>query len=124
MKEADRMQALVSTLREWWIEAGNPRIQAVHLLVGALSGVSTEHLSVAFDAQKVGTFLDRATLVIEEIPFVAFCSSCQQDYQPELRYRYRCSLCNRSLHDIRSGRELKIGHIECLTREARDVSHA
>ena len=76
MKEVDRMQVLVSTLREWWVEAGNPKIQAVHLLVGALSGVDTKRLSIAFDTQKVGTFLDRANLIIEEIPFVAFCSSC------------------------------------------------
>ena len=122
MQEADRMQTLVETLREWWVEAGNPRIQTVHLLVGALSGVDTERLSIAFDTQKVGTFLDRANLVIEEIPFVAFCSSCQHEYQPEIGHRYCCPLCNHPLHEIRSGRELKIGDIECSTQEARGIS--
>jgi hydrogenase nickel incorporation protein HypA/HybF len=124
MQEVDRMQALVLTLREWWVEAGNPRIQAVHLLVGSLSGVDTERLSIAFDNQKIGTFLDRANLVIEEIPFVAFCSGCQQEYQPEIVHRYCCPLCNHPLHEIRSGRELKIRDIECATREARGISRA
>ncbi len=124
MNEVDMMKALVSTLREWWVEAGNPRIQVVHLLVGVLSGAEPKHLSLAFEDQKVGTFLDRANLVIEEIPFIAFCKHCQKEYQPEIQHRYCCDICNRPLKEIRSGRELKIGDIEYSTLEAQGVSHA
>jgi hydrogenase nickel incorporation protein HypA/HybF len=122
MKEVDRMKVLVSILREWWIEAGNPRIQAVHLWVGALSGVDTERLSKAFETQKVATFLDRADLIIEEIPFLAFCKNCQQEYQPEIKQRYCCPICAHPLHEVRSGRELKIGDIQCFPQKTRGMS--
>lgn len=122
MQEVDRMKILVSILREWWIEAGNPRVQTVQLLVGALSGVDTKLLSRAFETQKVATFLDRADLVIEDIPFLAFCRNCQQEYQPEIRQRYCCPMCTHSLHEVRSGRELKIGDIEYSSQKAKGIS--
>jgi hydrogenase nickel incorporation protein HypA/HybF len=122
MKEVDRMKILVSSLREWWVEAGNPRVQTVHLLVGALSGVDTKLLSRAFEAQKVATFLDQANLVIEDIPFLAFCRNCQQEYQPEIGQRYCCPICTHPLHEVRSGRELKIGDIKYSSQKARGTS--
>jgi hydrogenase nickel incorporation protein HypA/HybF len=55
-------------------------------------------------------------LVIKDIPLLAFCHGCQQEYRPEISLQYSCPDCHSPMEDIRSGRELKIDHIEYSVR--------
>jgi len=50
--------------------------------------------------------------VIKDIPLIAYCHSCKQDYKPQIGLQYSCPTCRSPMEDIRSGRELKIDHIE------------
>ena len=50
--------------------------------------------------------------MIKDIPLIAYCHSCKQDYKPQIGLQYSCPACRSSMEDIRSGRELKIDHIE------------
>lgn len=116
MHEVDMTKALIITLRDWWESQPEQQpITKVHLIVGQFTCVEPAGLQFAFDAQTRGTFLDGAELVIQDVPLVAYCHSCQQEYQPEIGLRYACPDCDRPMEDIRSGRELKIDRVEYAT---------
>ena len=116
MHETDMTKALIGTIHEWWdSQPERPTIQKVHLVVGAFTCVEPASLQFAFDVQTQGTFLDGAQLVIKNIPLVAHCHRCRIDYSPEYGRQYACPICNSPMEDIRSGRELKIDRLECVT---------
>ena len=106
-------KALIITVRDWWeAQPGSPKVEAIHLIVGKFTCVEPASLQFAFTAQTRSTFLEGIKLVIEETPLIAFCHQCQQEYQPEIGLHYGCPTCNAPMEDIRSGRELKIDHIQ------------
>ena len=69
-------------------------------------------LQFAFEVQTRNAFLEGVELVIRDIPLIAFCQSCQQEYKPKIGLQYSCPDCKSPMEDIRSGRELKIDRIE------------
>ena len=106
-------KALITTVRDWWeAQPKNTKIEAIHLIVGKFTCVEPASLQFAFTAQTRSTFLAGVKLIIQEIPLIAFCHQCQQEYQPEIGLHYACPTCNAPMEDIRSGRELKIDHIQ------------
>lgn len=116
MHETDMTKALIITVREWWeSQPETTKIQTIHLIVGKFTCVEPASLQFAFAAQTQNTFLDGVKLAIQETPLIAFCHTCQQEYQPEIGRQYACPTCNAPMEDIRSGRELKIGRIEFST---------
>ncbi len=113
MHETDMTKALILTVKEWWeTQPECPKITHIHLTVGQFTCVEPASLQFAFDAQTQNTFLDGVKLVINETPLIAFCHSCQQEYQPEIGLHYTCPICQSPMEEIRSGRELKIDRIE------------
>jgi hydrogenase nickel incorporation protein HypA/HybF len=123
MHEVDMTRSLVLTLRDWWeSQPDRPHISRVHLRVGDFTCVEPMGLVFAFDAYKEGTFLAAAELAIESVPLVAFCHACQSDYRPEVGLHYACPTCGAPMEDIRSGRELKISHIEYQNAQQETVT--
>lgn len=114
MHETDMTRALILTLQEWWdSQPQRPQIQSVHLVVGQFTCVEPVSLRFAYAVQTQGTFLSGSTLVIREIPLIAFCHTCRREYAPQIGLHYACPDCGSAMDDICSGRELKIDHIEC-----------
>ncbi|MEM9543438.1 MAG: hydrogenase maturation nickel metallochaperone HypA [Cyanobacteria bacterium P01_E01_bin.42] len=113
MHETDMTKALIGTIKDWWESQPDiPQIEAVHLIVGKFTCVEPASLEFAFAVQTKGTFLEGVKLNIKETPLIAFCHSCQQEYEPEYGLQYTCPACRSPMDDIRSGRELKIDRIE------------
>jgi hydrogenase nickel incorporation protein HypA/HybF len=113
MHETDMTKALISTVKDWWeSQFEKTEISKVHLTVGKFTCVEPASLQFAFEVQTRNTFLEGATLQIEETPLIAFCHLCQSEYFPEIGIQYACPQCHAPMEDIRSGRELKIGRIE------------
>ena len=116
MHETDMTKALIQTVKEWWKKQPTlPNIQKIHLLVGEFTCVEPMSLKFAFEVQTKDTFLDGVELIIKDSPLIAFCHPCQQEYLPKVGERYACPTCHSPMEDIRSGRELKIDHIEYTT---------
>jgi hydrogenase nickel incorporation protein HypA/HybF len=113
MHETDMTKALILSLQDWW-DAQPERLQiaAVHLTVGKFTCVEPISLQFAFEVQTRNTFLEGTGLIIQETPLIAFCHTCQQQYEPEIGIQYTCPTCRSPMDDIRSGRELKIDRIE------------
>mgnify|MGYP001826316327 CR=1 FL=1 len=113
MHETDMTKALILTVKDWYeSQPEKTKIEKIHLIVGQFTCVEPVSLQFAFQAQTRNTFLAEAELVIQDIPLIAFCHSCQQEYQPEIGLQYSCPDCKSPMEDIRSGRELKIDRIE------------
>ena len=115
MHETDMTKALILTVKDWYeSQPDKPKIEKIHLIVGQFTCVEPVSLQFAFEVQTRNTFLEEVELAIQETPLIAFCHSCQQEYQPEIGRQYSCPDCNSPMEDIRSGRELKIDRIECI----------
>jgi hydrogenase nickel incorporation protein HypA/HybF len=113
MHETDMTKALILTVQDWWeAQPERPRISHVHLTVGKFTCVEPVSLQFAFEVQTRNSFLAGAQLIIAETPLIAFCHTCQQEYQPEIGIQYACPDCRSPMEDIRSGRELKIDRLE------------
>jgi hydrogenase nickel incorporation protein HypA/HybF len=87
------------------------RVVAVHLKLGPLSGVVAGALTSAYELACEGTLLDQAELVIEEVPIVAYCSSCDAEHSPDA-FDLRCPVCGEPTPTIRGGRELEVVALE------------
>ncbi|HMQ29769.1 MAG TPA: hydrogenase maturation nickel metallochaperone HypA [Chloroflexaceae bacterium] len=92
--------------------AGAVRVTAVHLRLGALSGVVREALEFSFPLAAQGTALEDAPLVIEELPLVVACAPCGRDVRPEGLGSLSCPLCGTPSATIRQGRELELAALE------------
>lgn len=122
MHETDMTKALILTVRDWWeSQPERTQIEKIHLIVGQFTCVEPASLEFAFVAQTKDTFLEGATLTIQETPLVAFCHRCQVEYQPEIGRQYACPTCQAPMEDIRSGRELKIDRLECSNSHTGEV---
>ncbi len=113
MHETDMTKALILTMKDWYeSQPEKSKIEKVHLIVGEFTCVEPVSLKFAFQVQTRNTFLEGVELIIKDIPLIAFCHSCQQEYQPAIGLQYSCPDCKSPMEDIRSGRELKIDRIE------------
>jgi hydrogenase nickel incorporation protein HypA/HybF len=118
MHETDMTKALIMTVRDWHkSQPENCKIDTIHLKVGEFTCVEPASLQFAFEVQTRNTFLDGVKLQIRDVPLVAYCHSCQAEYKPEIGLQYSCPTCHAPMEDIRSGRELKIDHIEYSKEE-------
>jgi hydrogenase nickel incorporation protein HypA/HybF len=113
MHETDMTKALMITVQDWYdSQPQKLKIEKIHLVVGKFTCVEPVSLQFAFEVQTQNTFLEQVELVIKDIPLIAYCHACQEEYQPEIGLQYSCPTCRSPMDDIRSGRELKIDHIE------------
>ena len=124
MHETDMTKALIVTIKDWYYsQPEQSKIEKIHLVVGQFTCVEPMSLQFAFEVQTRDTFLQGAELAIKEVPLIAFCHHCQQEYKPKLGLHYGCPDCNAPMEDIRSGRELKIDRIEYSSIDCcQDVS--
>ena len=84
------------------------RVEAVHLKLGELSGVVKEALLFAYEIAAENTLLAGATLEIEELPVVIYCSQCGQERPlPSVQYLC-CPVCDTPAAEIIQGREMEL----------------
>ncbi len=117
MHELSIAQSLVSVADEaiQASRAGNENLPAevhqVHLRLGRLAGVVKDALLFCYDIASEGTSLAGSELVIEELPVIVFCHSCEAEVElPDIQ-RFRCPHCGTPSGDIRQGRELELATI-------------
>ncbi|MCC0179375.1 hydrogenase maturation nickel metallochaperone HypA [Waterburya agarophytonicola K14] len=119
MHETDMTKALILTVKDWYeSQSEQPKIDKIHLVVGQFTCVEPVSLQFAFEVQTRNTFLEGVELAIRDIPLIAFCHGCQQEYKPEIGLQYSCPDCKSPMEDIRSGRELKIDRIEYSAQDS------
>ncbi len=91
---------------------GGVRIRAVHLRLGPLAGVVKEALLSAFELAREAESFGDAALIIEDMPIVARCSSCNAERRVVAIDQLCCVECGTPTPDIVSGRELEVVALE------------
>ncbi|MGA9529053.1 MAG: hydrogenase maturation nickel metallochaperone HypA [Terriglobales bacterium] len=91
------------------------RVSAVHLKLGALSGVVKEALFSSYEMACENTSLAGSQLIIKEIPIVVFCGQCQQRRPIASAQWFACPECGTPTSEIVEGKELEVTALEIQT---------
>lgn len=88
------------------------QIAAVHLELGALSGVVKEALLFSYEIACKGTPLDGSRLLVKEVSVEVLCPACKtQRILPSLNW-FCCPECGTPTSDVVRGKELAITALE------------
>jgi hydrogenase nickel incorporation protein HypA/HybF len=95
-------------------EAGSrgAALDAIHIKLGALSGVAKEALLLAYDLARSETTLETTRLIIEEVPVMIYCPRCQAPRGIPSIQQISCSVCETPSAQILQGRELQVVALE------------
>ena len=88
------------------------QVNAVHLKLGALSGVVKEALLSCYEMACEGTPLQGSRLLVEDVPVVIFCPSCRSQRPLSSVQLFRCPQCGTPCSEIMQGRELEVVAME------------
>jgi hydrogenase nickel incorporation protein HypA/HybF len=88
------------------------QITAVHLRLGALSGVVKEALVSCYEMACEDTPLKGSRLVIEEVPVMVFCPRCLAQRPVSSVQLFCCAECGMATSEIVQGQELEVVALE------------
>jgi hydrogenase nickel incorporation protein HypA/HybF len=90
------------------------RVEAVHLKIGALSGVAKQALLSCYAMACQGTSLEGSRLMIEELPVVIFCAKCKTCQPITSLQLFSCPQCGTPSGEIVQGKELEVVALETV----------
>jgi hydrogenase nickel incorporation protein HypA/HybF len=91
---------------------GGVGVRAVYLKLGPLSGVVKEALLFSYELACEGTLLEGSRLVIEDMPIVVYCPTCDAERSVASIQRFCCSVCDTPAPRVVQGQELQITALE------------
>jgi hydrogenase nickel incorporation protein HypA/HybF len=113
--------SLVDAACEAAAPLGNVRVEALHVRLGALSGVVKEALAFSFAIAASGTRIDGARLDIEEVAVTAYCPQCDAERTLDAAsFALRCPVCDGPLTKLIHGREMELTALEVSDEQAAD----
>jgi hydrogenase nickel incorporation protein HypA/HybF len=102
-------------LAEEEAERRGVQITAVHLKLGALSGVVKDALLSCYEMACDGTHLQGSRLLIQDVPVVIYCSTCRAERPLSSIQLFCCPDCGTPCSEIRHGKELGVVALEVLS---------
>lgn len=93
------------------------QVSAVHLRLGALSGVVKDALLFSYEVACQDTSLQGSRLIVEDVPIVIFCRRCNQERELTSVQSFACPECHTPTMDIRHGKELEVFALEVEDEE-------
>lgn len=93
-------------------EKRSVKVKAVHLRLGALSGVVKDALLFSYDVACQDTRLAGSRLIVEDVPVVVFCPQCNEQRMLESVQLFACPQCGTPTMDVRQGKELEVFALE------------
>jgi hydrogenase nickel incorporation protein HypA/HybF len=88
------------------------QVEAVHLRLGALSGVVKDILLSCYEMACEGTPLQGSHLVIEDVPVVIFCPACRAQRPLSTIQLFCCPECGTPASEVVQGKELEVVALE------------
>jgi hydrogenase nickel incorporation protein HypA/HybF len=104
--------SLLESIESTAAEQGIERVNAVHIRVGALSGVVRDALLFSWDVATARTIAEGSQLVVEEVPLVVFCERCEAERAPHSGTGLLCPTCGTPSPHILRGREMQLVSME------------
>ena len=114
MHELSIAMSMIEMATEVSQKHGGAKIDALHLKLGALSGVVKDALLFSWEIACQGTTLEGSRLEIMEIPVVVHCENCQTDRTLEKINNFSCPVCNAPTPEVLQGRELEVTALEII----------
>lgn len=111
MHELSIIQGALEQAIEAAKKSGATRILRLRIRVGALSGVVPEALQFGFEAARLGTMAEQATLELETVPAACWCRRCQAEFTGEA-FAQECPRCGEFSPEMRRGMELELAQVE------------
>jgi hydrogenase nickel incorporation protein HypA/HybF len=99
-------------LAEEEAERRGVQVEAVHLKLGALSGVVKEALLSCYELACENTPLQGSRLLVEDCPVVIFCPSCRAPRALSSVQLFCCPECGTPCSQIVQGKELEVVALE------------
>jgi hydrogenase nickel incorporation protein HypA/HybF len=112
MHELSIAMSIVELAEEEIERRGNVQITAVHLKLGALSGVVKAALLASYEMASEGTPLAGSRLVVEDVPVVVFCKKCQEQRPISSIQLFCCAECGTPSSEIAQGKEIEVVALE------------
>ena len=112
MHELSIAMSIVELAQEVSARHCGARVTAVHLKLGALSGVVKEALLSSYEMACQDTPLQGSQLVIEEVPVAVFCPNCQANRALHSIQLFCCAECGTPTSEIVQGKELEVVVLE------------
>lgn len=88
------------------------QVTAVHLRLGALSGVMKDALLFCYEVACQDTPLAGSQLIVEDVPVTIFCPQCKEMRVLASVQSFACPECGAPTMDIRQGKELEVFALE------------
>jgi hydrogenase nickel incorporation protein HypA/HybF len=88
------------------------QVEAVHLKLGALSGVVKEALLSCYEMVCDDTPLQGSRLIIKEVPVIIFCPRCRAERPLSSIQLFCCPECDTPCSEIVHGKELEVVALE------------
>jgi hydrogenase nickel incorporation protein HypA/HybF len=90
---------------------GDVRVDALHLRLGALSGVVKDALLFSFDVAAQGTKVAGARLEIEDVPLTVMCPRCERERELQ-GFPLVCPVCETPTPQLLRGKDLELHALE------------
>jgi hydrogenase nickel incorporation protein HypA/HybF len=88
------------------------QVSAVHLRLGALSGVVKDALLFSYEVACQETALQGSKLIVEDVPVAVFCPHCKKMQVLPSVQSFECPECGTPSMDVRQGKELEVFALE------------
>ncbi len=115
MHELSIVESLLKIIGDEMGKHNLTKLIKVKVVYGEMSAIVPEALETGFEALTINTPFEGAQIEIEAKPIVVRCRECKNEFSPsrEDKFLMPCPACEAELgHEIISGRELYIEHIE------------
>ncbi len=112
MHELSIVYGIIEAVSESLEAAKGKKVLATYLRLGALSGVVKDALLFSFDLAVQDTPLEGSQLIVEDLPVIIFCKTCDKEIELPGIQSFRCPVCQTPCDDIRQGKELEVRSIE------------
>jgi hydrogenase nickel incorporation protein HypA/HybF len=108
--------SLVEVACEKASSLGDVRVEALHLRLGALSGVVRDALLSSFELAAAGTAVAGARLEIDDVPLTVMCPRCAAERELP-GFPLVCPVCETPTPDVVRGRDLELAAMEVEEHE-------
>jgi hydrogenase nickel incorporation protein HypA/HybF len=88
------------------------RLEAIHVRIGALSGIVKESLLSAYELAREQTPFAQTRMIFEEVPVVVFCATCKAERPVRSLQQFSCAECDTPATEVLRGRELELAALE------------
>jgi hydrogenase nickel incorporation protein HypA/HybF len=112
MHELSIAMSIVDIAREESERRDGVGVEAIHLKIGALSGVVKDALLSAYELAAAETSFASCRLIFEDVPVVVYCQTCRAERPIESIQMFRCAACGTPASEVLQGRELQISAME------------